>query len=176
MLVPDPIARRVARRHNAAVLFRNVPTKNARVEYSNTGRISAVELMRMLEPQLGALAKLRFRPAITGTPNTIGGEAITESANIVSGKLVLHAAVADDEVISWADFVVEEDRDARAAVRVAVRCMRDSVGLVRVDDEEGDELVGDEAILATTRTVRSPSRPLRTSGHSAILARCTRSD
>ena len=80
MLVPDPIARRVARRHNAAVLFRNVPPKNARVEYSNTGRISAVELMRMLEPQLGEIVKLRFRQSLVVDPNGIEWEAVTASA------------------------------------------------------------------------------------------------
>ena len=142
--MPTAIAHRVARRHQAAVALRNVPTEGTRVEYSNSGRISAVELMKMLEPSIGALVKLRFRPAITGTPNTIAWEALDENANIISGKLVLHAAVAEDEVVSWAEVVVDEDRDARVARRVATRYMRRTEGLVRVDEEEDDELVGDE--------------------------------
>jgi len=57
----------------------------------------------------------------------------------------LHAAVAEDEIVSWAEVTVDEDRDARVARRVATRYTRRTEGLVRVDDEESDELVGDEA-------------------------------
>jgi hypothetical protein len=49
---------------------------------------------------------------------------------------------------SPAEVVVDEDRDARVARRVAVRYMRDSGGLVRVEDEDG-EPVADEASLPT---------------------------
>jgi hypothetical protein len=61
---------------------------------------------------------------------------------------VLHAGVADDEVVSWAEVTVDEDRDARAARRVAVRYMRRTEGLVRVDEEEeeDDEPVDDGLI------------------------------
>jgi hypothetical protein len=52
--------------------------------------------------------------------------------------------VAESEITSWAEIVVDDDRDARAARRVAVRHMRDSGGLVRVDDEDDDEPVDDE--------------------------------
>jgi hypothetical protein len=147
MLVPDPVARRHVR--EAAVALRDVQPERFRVEYSNSGRISAVALARMLEPQLGILVKLRFRPAITGTPNTIAWEALDENANVISGKLVLHTGVADDEVISWAEVFVDEDRDARAARRVAVRYMRRTEGLVRVDEEEDVERVDDEGFLPT---------------------------
>ena len=58
---------------------------------------------------------------------------------------MLHAAVADDEVISWAEVTVDEDRDASVARRVATRYTRRTEGLVRVDGGEDDELVGDEA-------------------------------
>jgi hypothetical protein len=153
------LAHRVARRRvrEAAIVFRDVHPERLGVEYSNSGRISAVALARMLEPQLGVLVKLRFRPAITGTPNTIAWEALDENANVISGKLVLHAGVTDDEVISWAEVTVDEDRDARAARRVAVRYMRDSGGLVRVDDdEESEERVGDEGSESDPRRSRRP--------------------
>jgi hypothetical protein len=103
---PDPIALRVARRHQADVLFRDVPVPKYRVEYSNAGTISAVALARMLEPTLGVIVKLRFRPSLTGSPNTVSWEALGENANVVSGKLVLHAAGAPDEVVSWAEVTV----------------------------------------------------------------------
>jgi hypothetical protein len=51
---------------------------------------------------LGVLMNLRFRPSVAGTPNTVAWDALDERAEVVSGSLVLHAAVADDEVISWA--------------------------------------------------------------------------
>jgi hypothetical protein len=58
--MPTELAHRVARRHKTAAALR---VKNTRVEYSNSGGISAVELARMLERQLGVLVKLRSRPA-----------------------------------------------------------------------------------------------------------------
>jgi hypothetical protein len=69
-------------------------------------------------------------------PNGIEWEAMGEVGNVVTGKLVLDAAIGETEGLSWAEATVDEDRDARAAVRVAVRYMRDSGGLVRVDDDE----------------------------------------
>jgi hypothetical protein len=119
-----------------------VPGKNIRIEHTDSGRISAVALAKMLEPVTGVIVKLRFRASLTGTPNTIAWEALDENANVISGKVVLHAAVADDEVISWAEVTVDESRDACVTRRVAVRYMRDSGGLVRVDEEEDEELVG----------------------------------
>lgn len=59
-------------------------------------------------------------------------------------RLILHAAVSENEVISWAEIVVDTDRDARVARRVAIHYMRDLSGLVRVDDEADEEPVDDE--------------------------------
>ena len=148
--MPTEIAHRVTRRHQGAVALRNVLTEGTRVEYSNSGTISAVALMKMLEPSLGKLVKLVFRRSLKIDPNGVEWEAVTENANVVTGRLVLHAAVAEDEVISWAEVVVDENRDARVARRVATRYMRDSGGLVRVDDgEDDDERAGDEGFLPT---------------------------
>lgn len=102
----SPLAHRHARRH-AAVVFRDFPATKARVEYTDAGRISAVELARMLEPTCGFVTGLRFRPAITGLPNTISWEALDENAEVVTGKLVLHAGVSDIEVVTWAEVIVD---------------------------------------------------------------------
>jgi hypothetical protein len=105
------LAHRIVRRHQArhgAVIFRNVPAVKTRVEYSDSGRISAVELMKMLEPTTGPLVKLRFRSSMTGLPNTVAWEALDTDANVVTGTLVLHAAVSESEVLSWADVTVDE--------------------------------------------------------------------
>jgi hypothetical protein len=76
------------------------------VEHTDSGRISAVALAKKLEPQLGLLVKLRFRPSLTATPNTVAWEALNERAEVVTGKLVLHAALAESEVASWAEVMV----------------------------------------------------------------------
>jgi hypothetical protein len=144
MITPDPLAVRVARRHQADVIFRDVPASKTHIEYADSGRISDMALMKLLEPQVGKLVKLRFRRSMEIDPNGVEWEALTEDAKLVSGRLVLHAAVAEDEVVSWAEVVVDEDRDAPTAVRVAIRYMRDSGGLVPVDGEESDEAVDDD--------------------------------
>ena len=105
------LAHRIVRRHQArqgAVIFRDFPAARTRIEYSDSGRISAVELMKMLEPTTGRLVKLRFRPSLTGLPTTVSWEALDTDANVVTGKLVLHAAVSESEVVSWADVTVGE--------------------------------------------------------------------
>lgn len=105
---PDPLAIRVARRHarESAVVFRDVPDK-FRIEYTNSGRISAVALAKMLAPPLGFIPKLVFHRPVDVPANVIAWEALTEDANVVTGKLVLHAAVAEDEVTSWAEVTVD---------------------------------------------------------------------
>jgi len=104
----DPLALRVARRHQAAMVVRTVPTTKTRVEYTNSGRISAVDLMNMLEPQFGYLVKLRFRPSPGGPSTTVAWDGVNEDGNVVTGKLVLHAAVDEGEVMSWAVVTVDK--------------------------------------------------------------------
>jgi hypothetical protein len=109
-MIPDPIAVRVFRRHAArtgAVLFRDVPVPRTRVEYTDGGTISAIALGKMLEPTLGPLMSLRFL-ALDGPPTTIAWAVVTEGGNVVSGRLVLHTAVAEDEVISWAEVEITQ--------------------------------------------------------------------
>jgi|SRR5580658_7427798 hypothetical protein len=100
--------------------------------------------MKMLEPQLGKLVKLRFRRSLAVDPNGVEREALDETASVVTGKLVLHAAVNEHEVVSWAEVVVDEDRDVRAAHRVAVEYQRRTHGLDRAEHDEEDEAVDDD--------------------------------
>jgi hypothetical protein len=89
-MTPTPIARRVAHRHQAAV----VPARS-RIEYSTGGRISAVELAKMLDLDLGMLMELRFRRSLRVQPNAVEWEALDENAQVVTGLLVLHAGVSE---------------------------------------------------------------------------------
>lgn len=61
----------------------------------------------MLRPHLGFIMKLRFRPSVKIDPNGVEFEALTENAEVVSGRLVLHAAVAEDRIVSWAEVIVD---------------------------------------------------------------------
>jgi hypothetical protein len=136
MIPVDPIALRVARRHEAAVVLRDVPAPETRIEYSNDGRISALELMRWLRPKTGPLLTLRFRRSLAVDPNGVEWEALDENANVVTGQLILHAAVANDEVVSWAEVVIDPRLEA-AAERVAREYQRRGDGLVPVDEDDG---------------------------------------
>jgi hypothetical protein len=120
MTTTDTIALRVARRHvrEAAVVLRTLDAPTHRVEYRDSGRIPAVELARMLEQTIGFVTSLRFRPAITGLPNTVAWEAIDENASVVSGRLVLRAGVPESGVVSWAEVKVD-----RAATAEETCCM-----------------------------------------------------
>jgi hypothetical protein len=107
--MPDPLALRVARRHRAAIVSRDaVFTKTkVRVEYDCSGKISMIDLKLMIEPQVGYLMKLRFRPSLVGTPTTVGWEGVKVDGELVTGKLVLHALVSEGEVRSWGEVVVD---------------------------------------------------------------------
>jgi len=104
----DPIALRVARRHQAAVVLREEPSTRTRIEFTDSGGITACELMKMLARSTGPLVTLRFRPSLTGLPNVIAWEALNDSVDIVTGKLVLHAAVAQAEIVTWAEVSVDQ--------------------------------------------------------------------
>jgi hypothetical protein len=113
MTVANPIAIRVAHRHatrKGAVIFRGVPAARLSIEYTDSGTISAIEVARMLRPQLGMLLKLRFRRSLVVDPNGVEWEALDEYANVVSGRLILHAAVSESTVGSWAELTVDATR------------------------------------------------------------------
>jgi hypothetical protein len=110
--MPDPIAVRVARRHAArhqAAVFPSLSRPNVRVEYTNHGRISAADLKKMLEPQVGRLKWLAFRPPVAGSPVTIRWEALAERAELVAGTLTLRSEVSDHQVTTWAEVEVDPE-------------------------------------------------------------------
>lgn len=70
--------------------------------------IFAPDLAEVLEDRLGVLINVRFRPALRGSPNTVSWEALTERAEVVSGKLVVHAALhGDTKLVSWIDLILD---------------------------------------------------------------------
>ena len=92
----DPLTNRVASRHRAALHCRRASTT---VEYSTAGNIDAVAVIRLLEPNLGPLLKLTFRP--TSSPNVIAFEAVTPNDQLVCGRVFLRTAVATNTILSW---------------------------------------------------------------------------
>jgi hypothetical protein len=99
----DPTALRVARRHTqeAAVLPREVPTTRL-----GQSTVFAIEVRLMLERQTGYLRKFKFFLAQDEPPTTIRWEGVTERDELVTGKILLHATVADDEITSWAEVAI----------------------------------------------------------------------
>ena len=104
----DPLAVRVARRHRDAVLHQNVSTTKIRVEYWCSGRISAFDVKMALEPEVGYLRKLRFRPP-DGLPTTVAWEGVKVDGEVVTGKIVLRTAIAEDGVTSWGEVMVDRE-------------------------------------------------------------------
>jgi hypothetical protein len=64
---------------------------------------------------------------------------LDENANVVTGKLVLHAAIAEDEAVAWTEVTIDQ-RLHLAGRRVAREYQRRGEALVPVGgDEDKDE-------------------------------------
>jgi hypothetical protein len=69
--------------------------------------MTAVELRKMLEPQVGPLRWVVFRAPVAGPATTaVWWEALAVADEFVTGTLVC-AAVAEDEVVSCAEVTVD---------------------------------------------------------------------
>src|SRR5580700_5667187 len=83
------------------------------------------------------------------------------NANVVSGKLALHAGVSETEVVSWAEVTIGRRLDP-AARRLAREYALRREGLVPVDEDvedgERDRLLSDR-VVAPWSTVSSRSAP-----------------
>jgi len=99
-------ARAIARRYQSTVVLRDEPATE--IIMSNGGIITTGDLRRLLEPRLGMLVNMRLRPSLEGAPNTIAWEALNEDAEVVSGRVVLHAHLTETEIAVWADLVIDE--------------------------------------------------------------------
>lgn len=106
-MLANPIAVRVARRHRAAVVVRDLPSPATRVEYACDGSISAFWLRMALGPQTGYLRCLRFRPEDGKASTTTIWEAVSEGGQVVTGSLVLRSVVTADTVATWAEVTVD---------------------------------------------------------------------
>lgn len=102
----NPIALRVARRYRAGAAV--APSKRLRVEFGDGGRISAAELRQMLEPDLGPLERVRFLRSPNDPANIVVWEAVAQDTKAVTGRLIFHAAVAEDQVVTWAEVVLDQ--------------------------------------------------------------------
>ncbi len=100
----NPIAARVARRHQAAVQRREQTLPDF------TRRISDDDLSRLLEPTIGRLLRVRFRAAMDDGFGVVAWEAVTVRGDYITGKLFLRTVVREDEVVSWAEVTVDQTR------------------------------------------------------------------
>jgi hypothetical protein len=101
-MIPDPIAIRVARRHQAAALPGDAPTTEMHIR---VGTIFAIEPKLLVEALTGYLRRFRFLPTKGGPAMTVAWEGVAEGGEVVSGMLVLHMEVG--EVAVRAEVVVD---------------------------------------------------------------------
>jgi len=108
-------AHQIVRRFQAAVVLREPPTTE--IVFSDGGVLTTSDLRRLLEPQLGPLVKMRLRPSLVGLPNTVAWEALSEDAEFVTGRVVLHAKVDQTRIVVWAEVLVDQ---RGALIRIAM--------------------------------------------------------
>ena len=108
-------AHQIVRRFQAAVVLREPPTTE--IVFSDGGVLTTSDLRRLLEPQLGPLVKMRLRPSLVGLPNTVAWEALSEDAEFVTGRVVLHAKVDQSRIVVWAEVLVDQ---RGALIRIAM--------------------------------------------------------
>ena len=108
-------AHQIVRRFQAAVVLREPPTTE--IVFSDGGVISAADIKRLLEPHIGPLVKMRLRPSLVGLPNTVAWEALSEDAEFVTGRVVLHAKVDQSRIVVWAEVLVDQ---RGALIRIAM--------------------------------------------------------
>src|SRR5580658_9700287 len=106
MMNADPIARRVARRHVGAVVFRDVPT-SPQLIFADGGVVTADGVRRVLEDRV-KLEALWFCQTCSSTKaNVILWEGIGAQGRTVGGRLVLHAGASVDHVVVWAEILID---------------------------------------------------------------------
>lgn len=104
------LTRRVLARHMAAaVVLRSVPAPTVEVILGDGGIVTGRDIARLLEDRVGTLLKVRFRRSLSGMPNTVAWEAVDERGEIVTGQVLVHAGVREDQVVAWAEVVVSND-------------------------------------------------------------------
>jgi hypothetical protein len=69
------------------------------------GVISADDLHRLLKDRVGPLSRVRFRAF--GLGPVVEWEAFRADGDLVVGRLVLHAVVGIDEVVVWANLIID---------------------------------------------------------------------
>ncbi len=99
----NPRATRAVRRPQAAAL----PCPDAPTTRVNVGTIFGIEPKLSVEPLTGYLRQFRFLPTKAEPTTTIAWQGVNEAGGLVSGKLVLHTAVAESEVAVWGEVAVD---------------------------------------------------------------------
>lgn len=130
-------ARVLSRHRHGAVVLRDEPA-TLDVIYSDGGIVTARDVARLIEQRIGLVSTLRFRPSVNTPPNGVAFEGLGESGEVVSGQVILHAGLRDDQVVCWAEVVRDEPGSKRTArftteARFAViaRLARDLVARIR---------------------------------------------
>lgn len=106
--LPTPTPQRVAHRFASSFFTTGGPSRSLDLSNAASSTLSAAELRSLLEPTYGLIAKLRFK-AVAGSANTATWEAVAASGTIITGRVVLHAAITVERVTSCAEVIVEDE-------------------------------------------------------------------
>ena len=106
-------ARVLSRHRHAAVVVRDVPATSIEVVYSDGGVVSAQDVARLLADRI-ALLGVKFLKGGSHA-NVVRWVGATIDGTTVMGSLVLHAGVRGDQVVCWAEIVLDDDLGLRTA-------------------------------------------------------------
>jgi hypothetical protein len=82
-------------------------TRPAEVLLADGGVITSLDVVRLLEPRIGTLQKVRFRPSVS--PNAVTWEGLDRDGRVTSGRLTMNIAISPGFLAVWADVSVGGD-------------------------------------------------------------------
>jgi hypothetical protein len=95
---------RVAARHERARADRD--EDSIQVTMADGGTITTGDVQRLVQDRVGRLIGLRFRSLELGP--VVRWEALREDGRLVHGRLVLHSMVGGNEVVVWAELIIDD--------------------------------------------------------------------
>jgi hypothetical protein len=110
----------VAREWEPEIVF-TTRSDSLSVLYSDGGVITTMDVRRLLLDRLGPMRDLRFLSPREGR-NIIRWFGVTDAGKMIGGRLVLHAGMRGDHVVSWAEIEIEPTpKQARTVVATGPR-------------------------------------------------------
>ena len=138
---PSPLAVRVANRHLAD--SPGAPDRGTIVILSDGGVITPADIARLLVDRVGRLANLRFGDPDPGDRHPVPWQAVTEDREVITGRLLLHAAASSEAVPAWGTIEVDGQDGQDGRTVEANEDERDHDGIAALEEiaQRGRELI-----------------------------------